>query len=133
VARNAIPATPGARRHFVAATALNQRRHARIILHTRGFLTLTADIVQDLYLRELRAYKPAALKATDAEGHVQKFTMPKLPKSPEETSLSSQMKEYEDSVVEVEGQDSSGDAQAPEGDYFEDLKDFDEKPTAAAH
>jgi F-type H+-transporting ATPase subunit h len=93
-------------------------------------LTLAADIVQDLYLRELRAYKPAALKATDAEGHVQKFTMPKVPRSPEETSLSSQMKEYEDSVVEVEGQDSAGEVQAPEGDYFEDLKDFDEKPAA---
>jgi len=102
-------------------------------LSTPEVLTLAADIVQDLYLRELRAYKPAALKATDAEGHVQKFTMPKLPKSPEETSLSSQMKEYEDSSVEVEGQDSAGEAQAPEGDYFEDLKDFDEKPAAAAH
>lgn len=90
-----------------------------------------ADIIQDLYLKELRAYKPPPVKPTDAEGHVQKFTMPKPPKSPEETSIANQVQEYENSAVEVEGQASSGETQEPEGDYFEDLKVFDEEQPAA--
>jgi F-type H+-transporting ATPase subunit h len=94
-------------------------------------LTVTADIVQDLYLRELRAYKQPAAKPTDAEGHVQKFTMPKPPKSPEETSLANQMQEYESSAVEIEGQASAGETEEPQGDYFEDLKVLDEEEPAA--
>jgi hypothetical protein len=60
--------------------------------------------------------------------------MPKPPKSPEETSLSQQMQEYESAPVEVEGQASTGETQEPEGDYFEDLKVFDEEqPAGTAH
>ncbi|ERF73002.1 hypothetical protein EPUS_07096 [Endocarpon pusillum Z07020] len=113
-ARIARNTTPLNRRQFVAATAIRQ-----------------PDIIQDLYLRELRAYKPPPAKPADAEGHVQKFTMPKPPKSPEETSITNQVQEYENSAVEVEGQASSGEAQEPEGDYFEDLKDLDEEQPAA--
>jgi F-type H+-transporting ATPase subunit h len=94
-------------------------------------LTVTADIVQELYLRELRAYKPPAAKPTDADGQVQKFTMPRPPKSPEETSLANQMQEYESSAVEIEGQASAGETEEPQGDYFEDLKVLDEEEPAA--
>ena len=59
--------------------------------------------------------------------------MPKPPKSPEETSLANQMQEYENATVEIEGQAPAGESQEPEGDYFEDLKVFDEEPPAAAH
>ena len=89
-------------------------------------LTLAADIIQDLYLRELRAYKPPAVKATDAEGLVHKFNMPKPPKSPEETSMANQVQEYESSAVEVEGQASTEQPQESEEDYFEDLKAYDD-------
>ncbi len=92
---------------------------------------VAADIIQDLYLKELRAYKPPPVKPTDAEGHVQKFTLPNPPKSPEETGIANQVQEYESSAVEVEGQAASGEAQEPEGDYFEDLKVFDEEEPAA--
>lgn len=101
------------------------------MLSLHSHLTITADTVQDLYLRELRAYKLPAIKPTDAEGHVQKFNMPKPPKSPEETSIANQMQEYESSAVEIEGQASTGETLEAEGDYFEDLKVFDEEqPTA---
>lgn len=100
-------------------------------LSTPLVLTIAADIIQDLYLKELRGYRPQAVKATDAEGHVQKFNVPKAPKSPEETGIANQMQEYETSAVEIEGQASAGETQEPEGDYFEDLKVFDEEQPAA--
>ncbi|KAK2738032.1 hypothetical protein FQN57_007298 [Myotisia sp. PD_48] len=63
-----------------------------------------ADPVQDLYLRELRAYKPAPVKASDAEAVVQKFVPPKPPQSPEESNIAAELKAYENQEVEVEGQ-----------------------------
>lgn len=67
----------------------------------------TADLVQEMYLRELKAYKTPAMKATDSEGHVQKFSMPQPPKSPEESDLASDLQSYESAQVEVEGQSGS--------------------------
>lgn len=80
-----------------------------------------------MYLRELKAYKPPPQKASDSEGQVQKFTAPKVPRSPEETNLTSDMKAYEDQVVEIEGQATSGGTEAPKEDWFEE----DEEPPAA--
>lgn len=87
-------------------------------------------MIQDLYLKELKAYKTPPQKASDAEGHVAKFSPPAAPKSPEETNLASEMKEYEDQVVEVEGAAPAGETPPSEEDYFEDLKQFDEEPAA---
>ena len=81
-----------------------------------------------MYLKELRAYKTPQPKSSDAEGHVQKFKAPSPPKSPEETNLASEMKAYEDQVVEIEGHASEGATAEPEEDYFEDLKQFDQEP-----
>ncbi|KAI0841099.1 ATP synthase complex subunit H-domain-containing protein [Hypoxylon sp. FL0890] len=63
-----------------------------------------ADFVQELYLKELKAYKPTPIKDSDAIGQVQTFHVPKTPKSPEEADLASSLKEYENMAVEVEGQ-----------------------------
>ncbi|KAK4937192.1 ATP synthase F0 subcomplex subunit H atp14 [Elasticomyces elasticus] len=85
------------------------------------------DLIQDLYLRELKAYKPPPQKASDAEGHVQKFTPPPTPQSPEETNLASEMKDYENQAVEVEGQAAPGEsAEHSEEDFFEDIEKIDE-------
>lgn len=54
-----------------------------------------------------------AVKESDADGQVQTFTLPKAPKSPEESDLASSLKEYESMAVEIEGQDAS--AQATQG------------------
>ncbi|RMZ82786.1 hypothetical protein DV738_g1622, partial [Chaetothyriales sp. CBS 135597] len=84
-----------------------------------------ADLVQDLYLKELRSYKAPAVKASDAEGLVQKFTPPPAPKSPEEAQLAAEVSEYESQQVEVEGAAVPGETQqSTEEDYFEDLKHF---------
>ncbi|PQE11298.1 hypothetical protein CJF31_00001109 [Rutstroemia sp. NJR-2017a BVV2] len=77
------------------------------------------DLVQDLYLRELKSYKVPQVKASDSEGHVQKFNPPKPPQSPEETDIAKELQAYEASTVEVEGQ-AEGGAEAKELDWFEE-------------
>jgi F-type H+-transporting ATPase subunit h len=84
-------------------------------------------LIQDLYLKELKAYKPPQQKASDAEGHVQKFSPPSAPKSPEEVDLAGQMKDYEDQVVEIEGQSAAGEVSGGEEDFFEDLEEAEEE------
>ncbi len=86
-------------------------------------------MIQDLYLKELKAYKPPQQKASDAEGHVKKFSPPPAPQSPEEVDLASQMKDYEDQVVEIEGQVAAGEVSGVEEDFFEDLEEAEEEPT----
>ena len=78
-----------------------------------------ADLVQDLYLRELKAYKVPAVKPSDSEGHVQKFSAPAPPKSPEETDIANELKAYEASTVDIEGQ-AEGSVAEKEVDWFEE-------------
>ncbi|KAI1339116.1 ATP synthase complex subunit H-domain-containing protein [Xylariaceae sp. FL0016] len=83
----------------------------------RGFIAPTvsrrADFVQELYLKELKAYKPTPVKDSDAVGHVQTFSAPKTPKSPEEADLANSLKEYESMAVEVEGNEGATAGSAP--------------------
>ena len=82
-------------------------------------LPAIADPVQDLYLRELRNYKPTPAKASDADAHVAKFTAPKTPASPEESNIAADLKSYEGQQVEVEGQASTGEPTPVEEDWLE--------------
>ncbi|KAK5128295.1 hypothetical protein LTR85_002962 [Meristemomyces frigidus] len=86
-----------------------------------------ADLVQDMYLKELKAYKAPPVKASDAQGHVQQFTIPKAPQSPEETDIASDLKAYEDQVPEVEGQAAAGESSPAEQDWFEEPEDDEEE------
>lgn len=89
-------------------------------------------MIQDLYLRELKSYKVPTVKASDAEGHVQKFAVPKAGKSPEEADLASQLKQYEEQDVEVEGQSSEG-AVAQETNWFEHTEEVVDPKEDAHH
>ncbi|KXJ91750.1 ATP synthase complex subunit H-domain-containing protein [Microdochium bolleyi] len=90
-----------------------------------------ADFVQELYLKELKAYKPAPIKDTDSVGQVQTFTAPKSPKSPEEADLANSLKDYESMAVEVEGTEGvAGGAPAAVQDW---LVEEDEGEEAAHH
>ena len=81
-----------------------------------------------MYLKELKAYKSPPTKASDAEGHVQKFALPKAPASPEETNIQNELKAYEEQVPEVEGQSSGGGGSASaEHDWFEEEEEEDEE------
>lgn len=85
--------------------------------------------MQDLYLRELKNYKPPQVKASDAEGHVQKFAIPKAPASPEEGDIAGELKAYETQQVELEGASTEGGAAPVEEDWFEE----EEEEAPAAH
>jgi F-type H+-transporting ATPase subunit h len=91
----------------------------------------TADLVQDLYLRELKSYKPTPIKPSDSEGHVQKFSPPRAPTSPDEGDIASDLKAYESQQVEVEGQTAAGEAKLSEDDWFEEEEE--EEEAGAAH
>ncbi|KZF19779.1 hypothetical protein L228DRAFT_271099 [Xylona heveae TC161] len=113
-------------------STLARAARQQVTVSRRTFVTPTAvryaDLVQDLYLKELKAYKPAPAKASDAEAHVQKFTPPKAPQSPEESNIASELKAYEDQEVDIEGQ-QTGEVAAKEEDWFEE----EEEEAAAAH
>lgn len=85
--------------------------------------------MQDLYLKELRAYKSPAVKASDADGHVQKWVAPAPPTSPEEADIARELKAYEESKVEVEGQAETAAGGEKEQDWFEE----EPEEEAAAH
>ncbi|KAL8945020.1 MAG: hypothetical protein Q9216_000004 [Gyalolechia sp. 2 TL-2023] len=93
--------------------------------------TFPVDLVQDLYLKEIRNYKAPPLKASDSEGHVQKFSMPRPPQSPEDGDIARDLKDYEEQQVELEGQAAAGEGGAPEENWFED--EPDDEGTPAAH
>jgi len=80
-----------------------------------------------MYLKELRAYKPTPVKPSDSEGHVQKFSVPQAPASPEEADIANDLKAYEDQVPEVEGQAAAGEATAVEQDWFEEPEDDEDE------
>ena len=63
-----------------------------------------------MYLRELKAYKAPATKASDADGHVMKFSAPAAPRSPEDGDLAKDLQSYESAAVEVEGQSTEAGA-----------------------
>lgn len=93
-------------------------------------VALAADLIQDMYLRELKSYKPAPVKPSDAEGHVHTFAVPKAPQSPEESDIAKDLNAYETQAVEVEGQSTESGAAPVEEDWFEEEED---DAPAAAH
>lgn len=70
------------------------------------------------------------MKSSDSEGHVQKFSPPKTPQSPEEGDIANDLKAYENQQVEVEGQAAGAEASATEDDWFEEEE---EEEAHAAH
>lgn len=91
-------------------------------------MSCEADLVQDLYIKELKGYKPPPVKSSDSEGHVQKFSPPKAPQSPEESNIANDLKAYENQQVEVEGQAAGGEASAPEENWFEEEEEEEAHP-----
>ena len=79
-----------------------------------------------MYLKELKAYKVPAVKASDSQGQVQTFSMPKAPPSPEETDIANDLAAYEAQEPEVEGQVAAGGSPVEES-WFEDIVDEEEE------
>lgn len=114
-------------RHIYHPNCTRHRPYAPSALLT--LQSSLADFVQELYLKELKAYKTPVVKDSDAQGHVLAFQQPKTPKSPEETELASSLKEYESMAVEVEGQagaDAKPGATAAVEDWLVEEEDDEE-------
>ncbi|KAJ6011333.1 hypothetical protein N7451_002745 [Penicillium sp. IBT 35674x] len=115
-----------------ASRSLFTRAARQQVPVARTFMTSAvrrADTIQDLYINQLKAYKPTPIKAGDADAHVHKFTPPKAPASPEEANLAGELSAYEQSVVEVEGQAAAGETAPVEESWFVE----EEEEAAAAH
>ncbi|EPE08245.1 atp synthase h chain [Ophiostoma piceae UAMH 11346] len=109
---------PTPRRALAAAARLSTVQVRTFIVPT---VSRRADFVQELYLKELKAYKTPAVKLEDSVGQVATFSLPKAPASPEEADLASSLQEYESMAVEVEGQETGADGQvaaAPVEDWL---------------
>lgn len=91
-------------------------------------MSCEADLLQDLYINALKGYKQPPVKSSDSEGHVQKFSLPKAPQSPEESNIANDLKAYENQPVEVEGQAAGGEASATEENWFEEDEDEEAHP-----
>ena len=63
------------------------------------------------------------------DGHVQTFSVPKAPASPEEADIASELKAYETQQVELEGAVTEDGAAPVEEDWFVE----EEEGEAAAH
>ena len=68
------------------------------------------------------------MKPSDSEGHVQKFSPPKAPHSPEESDIANDLKAYENQQVEVEGQAAGREASATEENWFEEDEEEEAHP-----
>ncbi len=111
---------------LISTTSVSRGRHLSSNIPLAPLNVLSAGLIQELYLKELKAYKPPPLKAFDSDGHVQKFVPPKPPHPPNEGDIASELKEYENQQVEVEGQATAGESSEAEADWFED--DLEEEP-----
>ncbi|TFK29096.1 hypothetical protein FA15DRAFT_583091 [Coprinopsis marcescibilis] len=72
---------------------------ARQVSRTRAFASTAVsrkDLVQDIYLREIKAYKPAAVAKDAHVGVVKSFSLPPTPKAPVlPADLASELSAYE--------------------------------------
>ncbi|AFR95157.1 F-type H+-transporting ATPase subunit H [Cryptococcus neoformans C23] len=94
------------------------------------------DLVQDLYVNQLKSYKPAA-KAADAHvGSVRSFTAPKAPSAPAlPTDLASELSKFDAEEPTIGGSAPKTSASSEGGESVEEYLAFLEKdlPKADAH
>ncbi|KAJ8100889.1 ATP synthase complex subunit H-domain-containing protein [Lipomyces tetrasporus] len=84
------------------------------------------DLVQDLYLKELKSYKAPPVKASDSVGQVKPWVSPSAPTPPTvEAAAPTDLSEYDSQVVEVEGVavDAEEDAEVEDWFVVEPLED----------
>ncbi|KAK4241586.1 hypothetical protein C8A03DRAFT_41068 [Achaetomium macrosporum] len=127
-----ISRASSARKAVAAASRLATRNAVPMRTFMAPTVSRRADFVQELYLKELKAYKPTPVKESDAAGQVATFSLPKAPKSPEEADLASSLKEYESMAVEVEGQEATAAGQ-PAAPAVDDWLVLEEEEEAAHH
>lgn len=94
----------------------------------RGFSSgvVRRNVIQELYLKELKAVKLQPISASDAHGSVKPWTEPVAPKVPElELQSADALKEYASSEVETVKDAGEQAAEVEQGDWLvlEELED----------
>ncbi|ODV75121.1 F1F0 ATP synthase subunit h [Cyberlindnera jadinii NRRL Y-1542] len=72
------------------------------------------NIIQDLYINELKAFKPTPLSAKDAEGATRPWTKPVAPQQPAAEIDAAELADYEAAEVEVASHTTGSAAEASE-------------------
>lgn len=88
---------------------------------SRRFLSASTrrnSAVSDLYIEQIKAFKPTPLSSQEASEAVKKFQLPQKPSVPAEEISADSLGKYESSEVETETKSSSGEAITPEEDWF---------------
>lgn len=102
-------------------------------LSARRFTTarIARNSIQDLYVKELKAFKPISLTSKDAEGAVKPWTAPIAPAVPGlEADAATQLGEYAAEPVEVA---SAADAAAGANEASSEWFVFEEAEEEAHH
>lgn len=71
------------------------------------------DLVQNLYLSEIKSFKPKPLTEKDAEGSVLPWSVPAVPKPPSVEGSASEVDAYAAEPVEVETKAAGASASEP--------------------
>lgn len=95
---------------------------------SRGFSTslIRRNVIQELYLKELKSVNLKPITAADAQGSVKPWAAPATPKIPElELQSAEALKEYASANVETVSEASEQTTEVEEGDWLvlEELED----------
>ncbi|CAH6723017.1 ATP synthase subunit H, mitochondrial [[Candida] jaroonii] len=88
---------------------------------SRRFLSVTprrSNLVSDLYIQQIKSFKPTPLSAQEVESSVKQFQIPAQPTIPTEEINSDLLKEYESSEVETAAAESKAETHIPEEEWF---------------
>lgn len=79
-----------------------------------------SNLVSDLYIQQIKAFKPTPLSNKDAESSVKSFQLPNKPSVPESEISADALNQYESSDVETAAAEpsSAGAEPAAEEDWF---------------
>lgn len=78
-----------------------------------------SNLVSDLYIQQIKAFKPTPLSNKDAESSIKSFQLPNKPSVPESEISADALSQYESSDVETAAAEPSSAAEpAAEEDWF---------------
>ncbi|CAO3685801.1 unnamed protein product [Umbelopsis vinacea] len=93
-----------ATRSLVAAPVKLAMRPALPVMAVRTFITpsmpVQKDVIQELYIKELKNYKPAPVAKGAEEGQVKDLKLPPTPAAPTVDDLSAELASYDKELEE---------------------------------
>lgn len=93
-------------------------------LHTSA---VRSNQIQDIYIKEISAFKPKSASAQDAQDFVVPWNVPKAPSPPKDEISTSEVSEYANAPVEVEAEPASTATDiAVGGDWFPIVEEAEE-------